>query len=126
MGEPPRYLGDYSQLHRRHAADRRRGAVLLLVLVLIAITATAILSFTERAMTEISGEGYYSQRDRLRGDAYSALEVNGAYDTLRQPAIGTTRLHALRRCGLRDHRAACFFWQCRFARDAHRAGSGRH
>lgn len=56
--------------------SNKRGAVLLLVLVLIAITATAILSFTERAMSEISGEGYYSQRDRLRGDAYSALEVS--------------------------------------------------
>jgi hypothetical protein len=54
----------------------RRGAVLLLVLVLIAITATAILSFTERALSEISGEGYYAQRDRLRADAYSTLEVS--------------------------------------------------
>ncbi|HEY5551246.1 MAG TPA: hypothetical protein VIK52_05125 [Opitutaceae bacterium] len=61
---------------RMRATGRRRGAVLLLVLVIIAITATAILSFTERALTEISGEGYYSQRDRLRGDAYSALEVS--------------------------------------------------
>lgn len=50
--------------------------MLLLVLVIIAIAATAILSFTERALTEMSGEGYYSQRDRLRGDAYSALEVS--------------------------------------------------
>lgn len=54
----------------------RRGAVLLLVLVIIVIAATAIISFTERALTEMSGEGYYAQRDRLRGDAYSALEVS--------------------------------------------------
>jgi len=52
-----------------------RGAVLLLVLVIIAIASTAILSFTERALSEMSGEGYYAQRDRLRGDAYSSLEA---------------------------------------------------
>jgi type II secretory pathway component PulK len=56
--------------------SNQRGAVLLLVLVLIAIAATAILSFTERALSEISGEGYYAQRDRLRADAYSTLEVS--------------------------------------------------
>lgn len=58
-----------------HNGGGRRGAVLLLVLVIIAIAATAILSFTERALSEISGEGYYAQRDLLRGDAYSALEA---------------------------------------------------
>ncbi|HUG10337.1 MAG TPA: hypothetical protein VMM36_04955 [Opitutaceae bacterium] len=73
---PPRYLGGYTRLPRYHAEHRSRGAVLLLVLVLIAITATAILSFTERALSEISGEGYYAQRDRLRADAYSTLEVS--------------------------------------------------
>ena len=54
---------------------RKRGSVLLLVLVIVVIAAAAIISFTERAMTEISSEGYYVQRERLRVDAYSALET---------------------------------------------------
>ena len=54
----------------------RRGSVLLFVLVLIVVTAAAILKFSERAMGEMAGEGYYVQRDRLRGEAYSALEAS--------------------------------------------------
>ncbi len=64
---------------RRHAAVGRRpgrGSVLLFVLVLIVVTAAAILKFSERAMGEMAGEGYYVQRDRLRGEAYSALEAS--------------------------------------------------
>ena len=49
--------------------------MLLLVLVIVVIAATAIIAFMERALSEMSGEGYYVQRDRLRADAYSALEV---------------------------------------------------
>lgn len=60
------------------AANRRfrRGSVLLFVLVLIVVVAAAILKFSERAMSEMAGEGYYVQRDRLRGEAYSALEAS--------------------------------------------------
>lgn len=57
------------------AAPRRRGAVLVFVLVLIMVTAAAILKFSERALGEMAGEGYYVQRERLRGEAYSALEA---------------------------------------------------
>lgn len=57
---------------------RRSGTVLLLVLVIVVIAATAIIAFLERALSEMSGEGYYVQRDRLRADAYSALEVTMA------------------------------------------------
>jgi general secretion pathway protein K len=49
--------------------------VLLFVLVLIVITSAAILKFSERALAEMAGEGYYVQRERLRGEAYSALEA---------------------------------------------------
>ena len=52
-----------------------RGSVLLFVLVLIVVTAAAILKFSERAMGEMAGEGYHVQRERLRGEAYSALEA---------------------------------------------------
>lgn len=53
----------------------RRGSVLVLVLVLVAVTALAIVRFTERALGEMAGEAFYVQRDRLRGEALSALEV---------------------------------------------------
>ncbi len=56
---------------RRH----RNGSVLLFVLVLIVVTAAAVLKFSERALGEMAGEGYYVQRNRLRGEAYSALEA---------------------------------------------------
>ncbi len=58
-----------------HGPVLRRGSVLLFVLVLIVVTAAAILKFSERAMSEMAGEGYYVQRDRMRGEAYSALEA---------------------------------------------------
>ncbi len=53
----------------------RRGSVLLFVLVLVVVTAAAVLKFSERALGEMAGEGYYMQRERLRGEAYSALEA---------------------------------------------------
>jgi type II secretory pathway component PulK len=53
----------------------QRGSVLVLVLVLVAVAALAITRFTERALGEMAGEAYYVQRDRLRGEALSALEV---------------------------------------------------
>ncbi|HLP01265.1 MAG TPA: hypothetical protein VK163_04505 [Opitutaceae bacterium] len=56
-------------------ARLRRGSVLLFVLVLIVVTSAAILKFSERAVAEMAGEGYYVQRNRLRGEAYSALEA---------------------------------------------------
>lgn len=66
-----------SRLHpvRPRDAAHRRGSVLLFVLVLVTVTAAAILTFSERALGEIAGEGYYVQRNRLRGEAYSALEA---------------------------------------------------
>ena len=57
------------------ARARRRGSVLLFVLVLVVVTAAAVLKFSERALGEMAGEGYYVQRQRLRGEAYSALEA---------------------------------------------------
>jgi len=54
---------------------RRRGSALLFVLVLVVVTAAAVLKFSERALGEMAGEGYYVQRERLRGEAYSVLET---------------------------------------------------
>jgi len=48
---------------------------MLFVLVLIVVTSAAILAFSEKALNEMAGEGYYIQRGRLRGEAYSALEA---------------------------------------------------
>lgn len=64
-----------SRLRGAARASLRRGAVLLFVLVLIVVTAAAITRFMEKAMAEMAGEGYYVQRERLRADAYSALET---------------------------------------------------
>ncbi len=69
-GQPPA-----SRRASTRAARLRRGSVLLLVLVLIVITSAAILKFSERALAEMAGEGYHLQRNRLRGEAYSALEA---------------------------------------------------
>ncbi len=68
----------YRPIRRSPPAGRaaRGGSVLLFVLVLIVVTAAAILTFGERALGEIAGEGYYVQRNRLRGEAYSALEAS--------------------------------------------------
>ena len=57
------------------ARPRRSGSVLLFVLVLVVVTAAAVLKFSEHAIGEMAGEGYYVQRNRLRGEAYSALEA---------------------------------------------------
>lgn len=60
---------------RGRPANQRRGAVLVFVLILIVVGCAALTRFQEKAMNELAGEGYYVQRDRLRGDAYSALET---------------------------------------------------
>mgnify|MGYP005856292547 CR=1 FL=1 len=54
---------------------RRRGAVLLIVLVIVVVLSGLIVQFTEKALAEISAEGHYVARARLRLTAYSALET---------------------------------------------------
>ena len=71
MNAPPQPSGGPGPAAR----PRRRGSVLLFVLVLVVVTAAAVLKFSERALGEMAGEGYYVQRQRLRGEAYSALEA---------------------------------------------------
>lgn len=56
----------------------RRGAVLLMILVMIVVLSAVIVQFTEKALTEIASEGHYVERDRLRITAFSALEVTMA------------------------------------------------
>ena len=78
LGRMPRRLlalcGRCTSAHRREVR-RRGGSTLLFVLVLVVVTSAAVLKFGERALAEMAGEGYYVQRERLRGEAYSALEA---------------------------------------------------
>lgn len=52
----------------------RQGSVLLLTLFLIVLAAFAMSRFIEKAYGEILAEAVYMERDRLRLEAYSALE----------------------------------------------------
>lgn len=52
----------------------RKGSVLLLTLFLVVLAAFAMSRFIERAHGEIISEALYAERDRLRVEAYSALE----------------------------------------------------
>lgn len=56
-------------------SDRNRGAVLLMILVLVVVLSAVILQFAEKGLTDIMAEGHYVQRDRMRIEAFSALEV---------------------------------------------------
>lgn len=57
---------------------RRRGSVLLLTLFLISLAAFALTMFIEKAFSEIMAEAHYTQREKLRIAAYSALEATAA------------------------------------------------
>jgi general secretion pathway protein K len=52
-----------------------RGAVILLVLVTVMLTAFLLGRFIQRAGTELLADAHASDQARLRGEAYSALEV---------------------------------------------------
>ncbi len=54
--------------------SRRRGSIVLLILVMIFLLSALIVQFTEKAMSEIAVEAHYADRERLRVTAYSALE----------------------------------------------------
>lgn len=56
----------------------RTGSVLLLTLFLIVLAAFAMSRFIEKAYGEILAEAVYTERDRLRIEAYSALEATVA------------------------------------------------
>ena len=59
----------------RGGSNPRRGAVLLMILVLIVVLSAVLVQFTEKGMTEIVAEGHYVERNRLRLTAFSALET---------------------------------------------------
>jgi hypothetical protein len=42
---------------------------------MVVVMGYVLVQFTEKGLSEIAGEGYYVERDRLRIEAYSALEV---------------------------------------------------
>jgi len=74
----------------------RRGAILLLILVIIVVMGAILTQFTEKGLSEIAGEGYYVERDRLRITAFGALETTLAVladfivmeESLQAPAQG--------------------------------------
>lgn len=55
--------------------DSRRGAILIFVLLMIVMASTAMVLFIERSQLEIRTETLHWQRDSLRADAYSSLDV---------------------------------------------------
>ena len=59
----------------RSIRPARRGAVLLVVLVVVMVLSAMLIQFIEKGLVEISAEGHYVRRDRLRIEAYSALET---------------------------------------------------
>lgn len=63
----------------------RRGSALVMTLFLVFLAALAMSRFIEKAYAEILGEALYVERDRLRLEAYSALETTVAvlYDMTR-------------------------------------------
>jgi Type II secretion system (T2SS), protein K len=56
-------------------APATRGAVILLVLVTVMLTAFLLSRFIQRAGTELLADAQAGDQARLRGEAYSALEV---------------------------------------------------
>ena len=55
--------------------NSRKGSILLLILVMVVVMGYVLTQFIERGLSEIAGEGYYVERDRLRHAAYGALET---------------------------------------------------
>lgn len=58
--------------------NRQQGSVLLLTLFLVVLASFALSRFIEKAYSEILAEAVYTERDRLRMEAYSALETTVA------------------------------------------------
>ncbi|MCH8474885.1 MAG: general secretion pathway protein GspK [Opitutales bacterium] len=63
------YRKDYFRL------GSQSGSVLAYVLLMVLLTASALVIFMERAHREIRTEAMYYQRDQVRAEAYSALEI---------------------------------------------------
>jgi hypothetical protein len=61
--------------HPRSPRFARRGSVLLVVLVMLLFTAGILTTFIDKASTDLIVEARRIRADRLRSEAYSALEV---------------------------------------------------
>lgn len=59
-------------LPRNHS---RRGSIIVLVMVTLLFTAAALVTFLDKAETDLLVDARAAQAARLRPDAYSALEV---------------------------------------------------
>ena len=53
----------------------RRGSIIVLVMVTLLFTAAALVTFLDKAGTDLLVEARAAQAARLRPDAYSALET---------------------------------------------------
>jgi len=60
---------------RPACADPRRSSVIVLVLVMLVFTATALTAFVEKAESDLLVEIRHADSKRLRQEAFSALEV---------------------------------------------------
>ena len=90
-------MHEFRDIHPDHPVTKgRRGAILLLILVIIVVMGAILTQFTEKGLSEIAGEGYYVERDRLRITAFGALETTLAVladfivieESLQAPAQG--------------------------------------
>jgi general secretion pathway protein K len=59
----------------KHAARRRRGSIIVLVLVFVVLLTFIVVAFLEEATARIKYYGLFHNRDDLRTDAYSAMEI---------------------------------------------------
>lgn len=59
----------------KFSRSSKKGSVILLILMLITVVSYLLIRFIERAGVEVQTEGYYTQRDNLRRDAWSMMEV---------------------------------------------------
>lgn len=73
--EPALEKDEFPPAGRGRRLHGRRGAVLLMILVMIVVLSAIMVQFTEKGMTEIIAEGHYVERNRLRLTAFSALET---------------------------------------------------
>ncbi|HEY3756252.1 MAG TPA: hypothetical protein VGL42_08900 [Opitutaceae bacterium] len=77
---------------RRRLIGRNRGTVLIIVIVMLMFTAAALTTFLDRASNDLLVAEHVKVSNRLREDAYSALEVTlGVLMDFQQAQGGTLR-----------------------------------
>ncbi len=59
----------------RHTPTARRGSIIVLVLVFVVLLTFIVVAFLEEATAKIKYYGLFHNRDDIRTDAYSAMEI---------------------------------------------------